>query len=88
MEIVGLTGGIASGKSTVGRFLRELGADVIDADIVAREVVAADTAGLDAVRNAFGSDYLTAEGELVPEALEGEGAGSGGLEWFSHPCSQ
>ena len=46
---VGLTGGIASGKSTVSAVLAELGAVVIDADLIAREVVARGTPGLAAV---------------------------------------
>ena len=61
---VGLTGGIASGKSTVSSILRELGAVVIDADQIAREVVAKGTPGLAAVVAAFGADMLTADGEL------------------------
>jgi dephospho-CoA kinase len=46
MHVYGLTGGIASGKSTVSRMLRELGAQVLDADLLAREVVAPGTPGL------------------------------------------
>ncbi|GAA1542821.1 dephospho-CoA kinase [Nocardioides humi] len=61
---VGLTGGIASGKSTVSSILRELGAVVIDADLIAREVVAKGTPGLAAVVEAFGPEMLTPEGEL------------------------
>ena len=61
---VGLTGGIASGKSTVSSILRELGAVVIDADQIAREVVAKGTPGLAAVVAAFGPEMLTPEGEL------------------------
>ena len=61
---VGLTGGIASGKSTVSSMLRELGAVVIDADQLAREVVARGTPGLAAVVEAFGEELLTAEGDL------------------------
>ena len=61
---VGLTGGIASGKSTVSSILRELGAVVIDADQIAREVVAKGTPGLMAVVEAFGPQMLTADGEL------------------------
>lgn len=61
---VGLTGGIASGKSTVSSVLRELGAVVIDADQLAREVVAKGTPGLAAVVEAFGPEILTADGEL------------------------
>jgi len=61
---VGLTGGIASGKSTVSQILRELGAVVIDADALAREVVAKGTPGLAQVVAAFGEDLLGPDGEL------------------------
>ncbi|HJQ04936.1 MAG TPA: dephospho-CoA kinase [Nocardioides sp.] len=63
-ERVGLTGGIASGKSTVAGMLVELGAVVIDADLIAREVVAPGTPGLAAIVEAFGPDVLTADGSL------------------------
>ncbi len=61
---VGLTGGIASGKSTVAAILQELGAVVIDADQLARDVVAKGTPGLAQVVEAFGEDLLTEDGEL------------------------
>jgi dephospho-CoA kinase len=61
---IGLTGGIASGKSTVAACLRELGATVIDADRLAREVVRSGTAGLRAVIEAFGPEYLDEAGGL------------------------
>lgn len=61
---VGLTGGIASGKSTVSAILAELGAVVIDADRIAREVVAKGTPGLARVVEVFGADVLTPEGEM------------------------
>jgi len=66
---VGLTGGIASGKSTVGAVLRELGAVVIDADRLARDVVAPGTPGLEAVLAAFGREVLTEDGALDRAAL-------------------
>jgi dephospho-CoA kinase len=53
MRVVGLTGGIASGKSTVSAMLRELGAQVIDADQVARDVVEPGTPGLEEVSRRF-----------------------------------
>lgn len=53
MKLYGLTGGIASGKSTVSRMLRELGAHVLDADVIAREVVEPGTPGLQAVAERF-----------------------------------
>ncbi|HLN77722.1 MAG TPA: dephospho-CoA kinase [Nocardioidaceae bacterium] len=66
---VGLTGGVASGKSVVSGMLRELGAVVIDADQLAREVVAPGTEGLREIVAAFGPDVLTADGELDRPAM-------------------
>jgi len=66
---VGLTGGIASGKSTVSTMLRELGAIVIDADALAREVVEKGTPGLTAVIEEFGPELLTPEGDLDRVAM-------------------
>ena len=66
---MGLTGGIASGKSVVAAVLRELGAMVIDADQLARDVVAKGTPGLSAVVEEFGPRVLTAEGELDRPAV-------------------
>ena len=61
---VGLTGGIASGKSTVSEILTELGAVIIDGDKLAREVVERGTPGLAKVVEAFGPEILTPEGDL------------------------
>jgi dephospho-CoA kinase len=66
---VGLTGGIASGKSAVSAILRDLGAVVIDADELAREVVARGTSGLAAVVEEFGPGLLRADGELDRAAM-------------------
>lgn len=66
---VGLTGGIASGKSTVSAILAELGAVVVDADLLAREVVARGTPGLAAVAAEFGDGVLTPEGDLDRPAM-------------------
>lgn len=55
---IGLTGGIASGKSAVSRFFEELGSKVIDADIIAREVVESNTQGLKQLVEAFGQNIL------------------------------
>ncbi|MCW2834282.1 MAG: coaE [Nocardioides sp.] len=66
---VGLTGGVASGKSTVSAILAELGAVVVDADLLAREVVAGGTPGLAAVVEAFGPSLLTADGALDRAAM-------------------
>lgn len=64
MIIIGLTGGIASGKSTVSAELRKMGIPVFDADQNAREAVSKGSEGLRQVVDAFGSDYLTSTGEL------------------------
>ncbi len=64
---VGLTGGIGSGKSTVAGMLADLGAHVVDADQIAREVVAPGTPGLDAVAEAFPG--VVSDGELDRAAL-------------------
>jgi dephospho-CoA kinase len=66
---VGLTGGIASGKSTVAAMLVELGAVLIDGDALAREVVARGTPGLAQVVEEFGEQVLTPEGDLDRPAL-------------------
>ncbi|MCA4131551.1 dephospho-CoA kinase [Arthrobacter sp. M4] len=66
---IGLTGGIASGKSLVATRLKELGAILVDADVLARDVVAPGTAGLDRVVREFGHGVLTAEGTLDRPAL-------------------
>lgn len=67
--IVGLTGGIASGKSTVTKQLKKLNIPVVDADVIAREVVQPKSKGLNALVKTFGQDILTAKGELDRKAL-------------------
>ena len=66
---IGLTGGIASGKSTVLTYFKDKGIPYIDADIVAREVVEPGTEGLKAIVDTFGSHVLHADGTLNREAL-------------------
>lgn len=66
---VGLTGGIATGKSSVSAILAELGAVIIDADALAREVVEKGTPGLDAVVTEFGTGLLTPDGDLDRPAM-------------------
>ena len=66
---VGLTGGVASGKSTVSAILGDLGAVVIDADVLAREVVEQGTPGLEKVVAEFGPELLTPEGDLDRPAM-------------------
>ncbi len=69
MYLVGLTGGIASGKSYVANLLIELGAGVIDADDVARQVVEPGSSGLVQVVGAFGYEVLLPSGELDRKKL-------------------
>ena len=71
MRKVGLTGGIASGKSTVSRMFADLGVPVIDADVIAREVVAPGSRALEAVVGAFGEEVLT-EGKGLNRVRLGE----------------
>jgi dephospho-CoA kinase len=66
---IGLTGGIASGKSTVAQRFTELGVPVIDADVAARAVVAPGTPGLAGVIERFGPSVLAQNGELDRRAL-------------------
>jgi dephospho-CoA kinase len=68
-RIIGLTGGIASGKSTVSAMLRELGAHVIDADQVARDVVAPGTPALAEIEARFGAAVLHQDGALDRKKL-------------------
>jgi dephospho-CoA kinase len=75
--LMGLTGGIASGKSTIARRLAEHGAVHIDADQLARAVVEPGTDGLRRIRDAFGDDVITADGGLDRPAL--------GRRVFGHP---
>ena len=64
MKVIGLTGGIASGKSTVATELRKQNVPVFDADEVSRNAVAKGSKGLALVAEAFGVEYLTADGEM------------------------
>ena len=64
MKLIGLTGGIGSGKSTIARRLEKLGARVIDADVVSREVVEPGQPALSAIVATFGAAVLNADGTL------------------------
>ena len=69
MQRIGLTGGIAAGKSVAARRFIELGAVLVDADALAREVVAPGTLGLEQVVDAFGTDVVGPDGSLDRSAL-------------------
>lgn len=69
MFIIGLTGGIASGKSTVSAWFQEKGITVIDADAIAREVVQPGTVGLQKITEAFGRTILLEDGHLNRPAM-------------------
>ena len=66
---VGLTGGIASGKSTVADYFAELGVPVVDTDLIAREVVSINSPALEEIRTAFGPDVISADGTLDRAAM-------------------
>lgn len=72
MLILGLTGGIATGKSTVSLTLREAGARIWDADVASREVVEPGQAGNSALREAFGDSFFNADGSLNRKVLAKE----------------
>jgi dephospho-CoA kinase len=69
MYLVGLTGGIGAGKSTVAGLLADRGAAVVDADQLAREAVAPGTSGLAEIAALFGDEVLLADGSLDRKAL-------------------
>jgi dephospho-CoA kinase len=69
VPLIALTGGIASGKSTIAARLAELGAVVVDADVLSREVVEPGEPALEAIRAAFGDDVLQPDGRLDRPAL-------------------
>jgi dephospho-CoA kinase len=89
MHVLGLTGGIASGKSTISGMLRSLGALVIDADAIAREVVMPGTAGFSAVVNAFGPTVVDCAGSLdrhlLADIIFSDSAAKHRLEKIVHP---
>lgn len=62
--IVGLTGGIASGKTAVSNIFEQFKIDIIDADVIAREVVAKNSPALNAIAAHFGNDFLLKDGQL------------------------
>jgi dephospho-CoA kinase len=86
---IGLTGGIGSGKSTVATLLEQLGARVIDSDLIARGLTLAGGAAIDAIRVAFGPSFIDASGALdrarMRETVFAEPAARERLEAILHP---
>ncbi|MGN6513606.1 MAG: dephospho-CoA kinase, partial [Lysobacteraceae bacterium] len=87
--VVGLTGGVASGKSTVARLFADRGITVADADMAARDAVAAGSEGLEEVVGAFGTGVLAADGTLDRAAMRarvfGDDDARRRLEAIVHP---
>ncbi|ADD02090.1 dephospho-CoA kinase [Thermoanaerobacter mathranii subsp. mathranii str. A3] len=69
MQVIGLTGGIASGKSTVSKLLKKMGAVVIDADIVSREIMVKGTEAYNRIVEYFGKEILKEDGEIDRKKL-------------------
>jgi dephospho-CoA kinase len=67
--VVGLTGGIGSGKSTVAELFKALGASIVDTDVIAHELTAAHGAAMPAIEAAFGTTVLRADGALDRDAM-------------------
>lgn len=90
MNIVGLTGGIASGKSTVSRILERLGAVVVDADQLAREAVMPGTSAHRSIVAAFGEGILLPDGSIDRKALGSiifaDSSARKRLEAITHPA--
>lgn len=88
--IIGLTGGIACGKSAVAAILGQLGATIIDADVVAREVVLPGTPSMVAIEEAFGPSVLTSDGRLdrakMGDRILADSSAKATLERITHPA--
>ncbi len=90
MKIIGLTGGIATGKTSVARFLGALGAEIVDADQLAREVVQPGSPALLKIRDLFGHQVLQEDGSLNRQAVRDRVFSDAGkrlqLEEIMHPA--
>lgn len=86
---VGLTGGIGCGKTTVARLFAELGVGVVDTDEIARELTGANGAAMDAIRAAFGREFITPDGALDRAVMRrlvfADAAARARLERILHP---
>lgn len=90
MYVVGLTGGIGSGKTTVARLMEAMGASVVDTDEIARELTGPSGAAMPALREAFGERFVAAGGALDRAAMRAlafeDPASRGRLEAILHPA--
>lgn len=90
MRIIGLTGGIASGKTTVARMLTELGAVIVDADQISRDAVKPGAPALDSIIKEFGADMVRPDGTLdrtrLAQVVFGDPAARKRLESILHPA--
>ena len=90
--VVGLTGGIGSGKSAAADMFAELGAAVVDADLIAHELTAPGGAAMAAIRNAFGESVVDADGALDRVAMRrlafSDAVAKSRLEGILHPLIQ
>ncbi len=86
---VGLTGGIGSGKSTVARLFAELGARIVDTDLISHQLTQADGAAIPAIRDAFGARFIDEKGALdraqMRELVFADGTAKQRLEAILHP---
>ena len=89
MKLLGLTGGIGSGKSTVANMLRELGATIVDADAISRATTAAGGSAMVAIRKVFGDDFVDNTGALdrakMRELVFADASARQKLEGITHP---
>jgi len=87
--VVGLSGGIGSGKSAAAHLFAELGARVVDTDAIAHELTAPGGAAIEPIRSAFGKDMIAPDGSLDRAAMRrlvfGDGAAKAQLEAILHP---
>jgi dephospho-CoA kinase len=87
--VVGLTGGIGCGKSSAAQLFAELDAGVIDTDVIAHQLTAAGSPAMEAIRHAFGSDYLLPDGSLdrakMRQLIFSDDAAKARLEAILHP---
>ena len=63
-KVIGLTGGIATGKSTVSKLLSEYGFKIVDADIASRKAVEKGSTALERIKETFGDEAITSDGEM------------------------